>query len=468
MITSNWFAPIVLFAWPIVAFGLYRLLPVGNATLWTILGAELLLPPGLYYKIPTIPVLDKDFISSISALLGVFFVAPKHVKFFRRFGAAEVLICVFIFSPVITSLLNTDPIYGKNIVLPGVDYYDGLSAALSQFVLLLPFFLGRQLFRSSENHAEVLRVLVAAMLFYSLPMLFELRMSPILNIWIYGYAPSEMQQAFRDGGYRPMVFMGHGLGVAFFTMMATIAASALWRSRTRLRWFPPSAATAYLGTLLVLCKSAASLVYGGLCTFLILFTRPRLQIRVALLVTTVALLYPLLRSADLIPTKEILSAVSSISSDRAGSLRTRFDSEDVLLQHAQERFVFGWGRYGRSRNYGAGGGFTSTTDGAWIITVGTSGLVGFLALFGVLALPVFRAMSALRLTESSTDAIHIGALTLILSMNIFDLLPNAGLTPWTWLLAGALLGRTEALTVAARYPRSSQPAVSRPSIETSR
>ena len=122
------------------------------------------------------------------------------------------------------------------------------------------------------------------------------------------------------------------------------------------------------------------------------------------------------------------------------------------------------GKIGRNRNYGNFGTFSSTTDGLWIITVGTFGLVGFLGLFGLLALPVFRAASALRFTNSATDGFHLAALTLMVAINVFDFLPNSGLTPWTWLLVGALLGRTEALKAVVRQPEQ---LVSRPVIERS-
>ena len=79
--------------------------------------------------------------------------------------------------------------------------------------------------------------------------------------------------------------------------------------------------------------------------------------------------------------------------------------------------------------------------------------MGFLAEFGLLALTVFRAASALRFVKSERDGLFLGALALIIAINMIDLLPNASLSPWTWLLAGALLGRTEDLQRAARALR---------------
>ena len=129
------------------------------------------------------------------------------------------------------------------------------------------------------------------------------------------------------------------------------------------------------------------------------------------------------------------------------------DNEKQLLERASQRFIFGWGRFGRGLIYDSESGKdTSITDGFWIITIGQFGLFGFLAEFGLLTFPIFSAAAALRFTESARDGVFLAALALILGINIFDLLPNASITPWTWLLSGALLGRAEALRAAFRRP----------------
>ena len=113
--------------------------------------------------------------------------------------------------------------------------------------------------------------------------------------------------------------------------------------------------------------------------------------------------------------------------------------------------MFGWGRYGRNRVYESElGRDVSVTDGEWIITLGIFGLVGFLLQFGLLAIPVFRASTALKYVESAQDRVYLAALALILSINLVDLLPNSTLRPLTWLIAGALLGRAETILATKR------------------
>ena len=115
---------------------------------------------------------------------------------------------------------------------------------------------------------------MVAGLIYSLPMLFEIRISPNLQSWIYGFAPSDFIMTRRGGGFRPMVFMGHGLIAAFFMMTTAVAAAALWRTRARLQQVSMGVITTYLGVVLILCKSAGAALYGVALIPVIRFTGP--------------------------------------------------------------------------------------------------------------------------------------------------------------------------------------------------
>ena len=430
---------------------LYLKRPVGDATFWTIMGAYLLLPVGTEIKFEGVPSFDKSSIPNLAALVGCMLLVRRPLKFWTGFGFVAIPILVYLISPFITAELNSDPIVLANRIVPAETHYDALSAVVGQFLALLPFFLGRQLFRSSHDIEKIMRFLVIAGLVYSLPMLFEVRMSPQLHYWFYGYHASEFVQSMRDGGFRPMVFMGHGLLTALFIMQAVVASAALWRTQTSVQRLPPAGVTAYLSVVLVLCKTLGALIYGAILVPLVRFAKPRTQARIALIFVVIALLYPTLRYADLVPTNAMVEAGRTIDSERAQSLHFRFSNEDKLLDRASARFLFGWGRWGRSRIYEEGSGKDiSVTDGRWITTIGQFGLIGFLAEFGLLVLPVFRAASALSFTESTRDRVYLAALTLIMAINVVDLLPNSGLRPWTWLLMGALLGRAEALIAQKR------------------
>jgi hypothetical protein len=190
---------------------------------------------------------------------------------------------------------------------------------------------------------------------------------------------------------------------------------------------------------------------------LIRWTSPRLQARAAVFLATLALLYPALRLAEVFPTQAIVDAAMTVNEPRAYSLEFRFNQEEELVRRASQRALFGWGRFGRNRvfkedwqNVGVD---TSITDGRWIITFGQFGIFGFLAEFGLLAIPVFRAATALKAVRSFREAVSLSSVALITSINMIDLLPNSALSPWTWLLAGALLGSSEVILARDRSKR---------------
>jgi hypothetical protein len=99
----------------------------------------------------------------------------------------------------------------------------------------------------------------------------------------------------------------------------------------------------------------------------------------------------------------------------------------------------------------------SVTDGLWIITVGQFGIIGFIAQFGLLAFSVIRAARALKFSQSFHDSIFLSALALIVAINMIELLPNSSLIPWTWLLAGSLLGRSEMILARHRHKGFARP-----------
>jgi hypothetical protein len=460
-IDPNWIAYLALVTWPVVAFYLYSRFPIGQATLWTILGGFLLLPVRADFKFELIPgLLDKQSIPNLTALVCCAFVTGRLPRLFRGFGVAEALICLLLIGPFITSMLNTDPVRVGPVVLPGVGIHEAVSASFVQFIFIVPFFLGRQFLRTSKEVVGLLRVMTIAGLAYSLPILFEVRMSPQLHTWLYGYLPTSFAQEMRDGGFRPVVFLGHGLLVSYFTMATTVAAAALWRTKTRIGRLRPGWITGYLSVVLVLCKTASALVFGFLLVPLVRWANPRLQLHVACVLAFIALTYPILRVADLVPTTTILEAASALSTQRADSLKVRFEQEYKLLDHAWERPWFGWGRFGRNRVYDAQNGQdTSVTDGYWVITIGVFGLTGYVAIFGLLALAVFRAAMSLKFAPDMQEAAYTAAMALLVAINMIDLLPNSSITPLTWLLVGSLLGRAETLYAVrsqrVRFPETS-------------
>lgn len=447
---SNWLALIALMSWPLVAAVLFANVARSNAIVWTLLAGQLLLPVGAGIKIQMIPALDKSSIPNLSVLVGCLLL-PHGRPRLPAAGLAEILILIYLIGPLVTCELNGDAILVGSAVLPGVGLYDAVSSIELAFILLIPFMIGRQYLRQPSDIRVVLGALAAAGVVYSLPLLFEVRFSPQLNLWVYGYYASEFIQAIRGGGFRPIVFMGHGLLAAHFAMLSAVAAAILWRLQQPLFGLPGAATTGYLAIVLLLCKSMGATVYAALLIPLTRWLTPHTQLRLATLLICVTLLYPALRSLDLFPTGLLVQSAAAFSQERADSLKFRFDNEDALLRHAMERPAFGWGRFGRNRLYDDDSGKDITvTDGRWIITLGQFGWFGFIAEFGLLSIGVMRALKALPLATSAADRAMLSGTALLVAISVLDLLPNSGLVPFIWLIAGALLGRAEAILATAR------------------
>jgi len=452
--TPNVFAYAALMLWPLVSIYLFMTKPRSQALIWTILGGYLLLPVGTEIKFSGVPGFDKTSIPAFVALVGCLFLARGTSRPGLRFGLATGLLLALLIGPFITSENNSDALVYGRLVLPGVGHYEALSASFRQLTILIPFFLGRRYLTSFEDNRLILRTLVLAGLVYTLPMLLEVRLSPQLHVWVYGYFPHSFEQQMRDGGFRPVVFLGHGLRVAFFAMTSILASIALWKCRERIFPAAPAIVTGWLAGTLLLCKTLGSLVYLIALAPVIKFGKPRSQMMLAATLVSLALIYPMLRATSVFPTEMLVETAELVSEVRASSLKTRFDQEGALLERASERLWFGWGRFGRSRIYDDRGSDVTASDGHWIITMGEYGLFGFLAEFGLLAFAVFRSVGALKYAVSMPEQVFLATLSLIVAVGVVDLLPNATINPTTWLFAGALLGRAEALSARRAGPEA--------------
>jgi len=261
----------------------------------------------------------------------------------------------------------------------------------------------------------------------------------------YGYFPHSFAQQVRGGGFRSVMFMGHGLLVAFFVVCVLTAATVLEKIGENIRNFPPKMVSYYFLIVLVLCKSKAALLYGIFAFVMIKKISYKIQFRAAVILAIITLLYPSMSIMKIFPHDAIVqTATEYLGEDRSESLEFRFDNEKILLAHAQKRFLFGWGGWGRNRARDEETGENiSVTDGRWIITLGSFGLVGFIAEFGLMALAIFSAYSASKKIRHSKELTLLSGHALLVGVVMVNQLPNSGLEAWLWLVIGGLLGRSE-------------------------
>ena len=412
--------------------------------MWSLLGGYMLLPSSLDVDLEFLPPLDKLGVTSLATLL-LCWVYGSRVPRPRRSVLLYVLAGLLVLSPLLSSLNNSEELRALKMSIPGFYPLTALKFCGRNLLMIVPMYIGSRFLSSDNARAVLLKALPTAMVFYSLPMLFEIRMSPQLHRWVYGYFPHEsFSQAMRGGGFRPVVFFPHPLVLAMFTAMALLAALVLVRERQRILGQKPGLVAAYLSGLLVLCKALGAAMYAIVLAPVVLFTRPRTWIKVACAVSLVACAYPLLRNNGLAPTQLVSQVASTVSTDRLKSFQSRVENEDALLAKANEKPWFGWGGWGRNRIYDKWTGQDiSVTDGGWIIVYGCWGWAGYLGLYGLLAFALFRAHRAVG-KEITPANLTRGGLALLLAVCIVDSIPNSGSLSWVFVLAGSIASTAQA------------------------
>ncbi|WP_420862183.1 hypothetical protein [Algirhabdus cladophorae] len=423
-----------------------RSLAAPKAFIVIVLAGFLLLPEGNTVDLPLLPGLDKISIPVLCALVFVVIfglaksttqtapLMPRHLML--RFS-----IVALVFGAFMMVMTNGDGIVIANArFLRRLQPYDAFSEILTTLILLLPLLLARKYLGHPSMQILLLKTVVIAATCYTFLALYEIRMSPQLNITFYGFFPHAWVQHFRGGSWRPLVFLSHGLVLALFFAMAATAALGLAKILKKQRAAYMLATGWIFGTLL-LSSSLGALIIAVLLLPMVMFLGVRTQLIAASVIAGLVIFYPALRSSQIMPIETISQAAASIDEARARSLMVRLRNEEAMLTKASQRPVFGWGGWGRSRVYDQNTGRDYTlADGYWIITLGVGGWWRYIFEFGLFAFPIFLLTLRAKRFEIGPET---SVIALMLAGNMIDLIPNSGVTPLTWMLAGALWGRLE-------------------------
>jgi len=330
----------------------------------------------------------------------------------------------------------------------------------------LPYLSGRIYFSSPQGQRQLALGMLAGGLIYVPLCLWEIRMSPQLHATLYGFHQHDWTQTLRFGGYRPIVFMQHGLMVGLWMGAATIIGLALWMSGgLRKLWgMPLSILAPVLLATTVLCKSLGATALVLATTVVLVAMRSlRTSLPMALLVC-VPSTYVLLRTVGAWSGTGLTSLISQVNSERASSLSYRLEAEEQLRLKAAEKPILGWGGWGRSfvRLYDDPRRTeTVITDSLWILVFGKHGVVGLGSLLLCFFVPVLalwrRCPPRLWANPGATLS---WALALVLTMYALDSLVNAMENPVYLLIAGGLCGLAPARAPArsrARVQRARRP-----------
>lgn len=458
--SPNALAYLALMLCPFVSILVVALFRAQVAVPVVILAGQMFLPPVIKLGIP-LTRLDKDTLPALGALVGCWMFRSKSLAGSRPWRGYDLFIVVHMVALLGTTLTNRDPIQYGPVVLPGLSFYDAFNSAVNVALYWWPsFYLGRSLYRSSKDLKTLFGILALAGLIYSFFLFIEMVMSPQLNRWFYGFHQTEFLQTIRGGGYRPKAFMRHGLNVALFMLVTTFATITLAKAKQRVGGMPAAAVAIYLVIVLLLCRSLGVMVYAAVFLPLLCLASPRTQTKWMAVLAVVIFSYPLSRAVGWIPIDDINAFTTKhFGAERAGSLALRLREEGHVMTRALDRIFFGWGGYARQFRHDAWSGKNlALIDGMWAIQFGMRGVVGYVAMFGMLLLPAWRARRTLAKLVAPRDRSMVATLSLMAVVYTLDLIPNSSIDPYLTFLVGVLAGTERGLDPAPQPVASYVPA----------
>ena len=459
------------------------MVPAGN--ILSILATYLFLPLGLYLfvryppqravilvfiigflflpvtsvKFPLIPPYGKITAASYVVLIATAIYDSGRFSTFKPSWIDIPMLLWCTVSPFMSSMTN------------GLGPQDAISMMLYQLMAWgAPYFIGRLYLGSLEGLKKLAIAIFMGGLIYIPFCFYESRTFSSLHILVYGMDTGrDASQSIRYGGYRPQVFLEHGLMLGVWLMAGCVIGLALWRTGTvKKLWNRPIGVL--FGILLftfVAARSTGAYVYflaGAAALYMAWKFRTKLLMW-GLVVGISAFLYTNVMGT--FPNHEIIAMLSSVfNPDRVASLAFRFDNEELLGAKARQQILFGWGGFGRNRIFNEMGEDVSVTDSLWIIAFGINGAFGLFTMTAAILLPstAFLARYPAKMWKNPNFA-PAAALAVCVILYMLDSLMNAMINPIFMLASGGLTGVVmQPKTVTAAQMKKPVPAL-KPSMQ---
>ncbi len=425
-----------------------------RAALLLMFAAMLFMPERFNYDAPLIPPIDKRSLPYLLLTALLFFKAPKKLKNMKLGRGPDVFLFLMMAAGFMTVQTNQDAlIYGTAVqtYLPALKPKDAITfIAIDLFNCAMPFVLGRILLKTERDAKEFLKVFATFGLIYAGFCLIEVRLSPNVHNWTYGFPPHyDFMQTRRWGGWRPQVYMAHGLACSLFMCNAMLATVHLAKHEKKLRMLkslPVKFASGIMFVLLILCKSTGAIVYGLIMVPVLMFTSAKTRVRMVFAFALFIGIYPMSRSLDFFPTEDLLVFATKFNRDRAASMDFRFRNEDMLGDKARQRILWGWGGYHRNAVFDDfWGKAISVADGWWISSFGQRGVAGMATGLAILLSPLMVGFFNFKKIKNKKSREHFSTIMVIHMLYTLDLLPNGLFTNFPFFTAGIVYGLATAL-----------------------
>ena len=428
-------AQALLFVWFIVAIVLFSKMTSQRALVFGILAAILFLPM-VSYDISLIPG-RKDVYTNLGLLVAALLLDPRPLMAFRPrlVDLPMILLCI---TPFIAATANGQP------------PYNAFASSMSALVTWgLPYLLGRSYLTDAKAIWQMAHGIFIAGLIYAPGCIFEMFMGPTLHQLVYGsLAFPDYLQSMRWGGYRPNMFMQHGLMLSTFMSCAAMMGIWLWYNKAFKKFYnlPAGLTILFMLVVAIWCKSTGAIILMLVGLGVLFFTRLMRNGILVYVLAAAPIVYILARTVGgWTGDNAVQMANEYLSVDSGGSLQVRFGNENVLVERAMLKPLFGFGTDGEFLIKDYNGRIVSIPDGLWVIALGSGGLVGLTALFGCMIVPTVALIRRFPAKMWGHPAMAApGALGVFLITYAFDCLMNAMVNP-VYLVA---LGGVAALSVS--------------------
>jgi hypothetical protein len=430
---GNIMVPIAMFGWIPVVMLLFKRFEARLAASIAFVAGWMFLPVAAF-KLPALPDYTKTTATCVGILAGAWLFDKERFSGFQ-FNPADIPMVLWCTAPFLSSVAN------------GLGAYDGLSQAMYQSITWgLPYYIAR-IYYSDLDAMKILALAVFIGGIVYIPFCwFEMIMSPQLHRMTYGFHQHDFLQTLRDGGgFRPMVYMDHGLMTSMWMVLGVFLGTWLLYIGELPKKIMTVPTIYLLGMLLlttIMMQSVGAIVllFIGL---LVLFLSTRMKSSVLVMVMLfLPHLYIVTRTTGTWDGRNLSDFVAEkFSAKRAQSLQFRFDNEAILIDKARQGTLFGWGGFGRSRVYDDKGKDISVADGLWIITLGQNGVYGLFAMVIAVQWPVMLFLLRIKAVEwKSREWASPAVMAIFLAIYMIDSLMNAMINPLYMLFAGGLTG----------------------------
>jgi hypothetical protein len=378
--SGNIFCTIALLVWLPLAVGIFLSFSPLRALCITALAGFMFMPMA-DYSFAFIPY-NKTTAIPLGLTLGLFFSDIGTLFSFRPkwFDIPMLMFCSGIFwSGLVNRFSN----------------YDSAAAGATNLVMYgLPYFLGRIYLRDAASLYRFALAIFYGGLIYVPFCIVEMKFGPEWHHWVYGYyAHPDYLQSVRGGGYRPVVFLQHGLMLGLYMTAASLCGIWLWKNKLLPKtvfYMPSGFWLVVLVGVTLFCRSTGALLLMGLGLAVLFGTRRLHSVVLMLLLVAMPVAYILARTATPWNGENVAElAQKYLSQERADSLRNRLENERMIVAKALQKPYFGWGPKGAEKimDPDVPTKILATPDGMWNAALGQMGWFGLIGSYGVFLLP---------------------------------------------------------------------------------